>query len=733
MAEAENRGGRSAGLTSPVVVRSRLGEGSWWPETVTVCGGAEKEEDVVAGSPVMPGPFGWSGMTRQTTVVLPGTTIGHGAAGGRRGAATRRRRRSGERGSKEWEDRGERRSGCRVSRSKNHGVITYQLRDSLSSHFPCLIGEFPIKYLGLPLSIRKITASSLQPFVEKLEKKLSSWWASMLSRNEHLALVRHVFYVMPTHILIVMSLHTSILQQDVHGHLDPAALVQYVHLRARLQQITLSGAPNTLTWRWTSNDVYSAKSCYKALFAGETRIAMGSNEGGGCDGKPVVVVPEIKYTKLFINGEFVDAASGKTFETRDPRTGDVLAHIAEADKADVDLAVEAAREAFEHGMWPRMSGYERSRAMNKLADLMEQHIEELAALDGADAGKLLLLGKIIDIPSAVQMLRYYAGAADKIHGESLRVSGKYQGYTLKEPIGVVGIIIPWNFPSLMFFLKISPALAAGCTVVVKPAEQTPLSALYYAHLAKLVAFTGSGEVGRLIMEASARSNLKTVSLELGGKSPLIIFDDADVDMAVELSRLAIFFNKEGIYDEFVKRAVVAAQNWKVGDPFDVATNMGPQVDKEQFERVLRYIEHGKSEGATLLTGGKPASDKGYYIEPTIFADVKEDMKIAQDEIFGPVMSLMKFKTVDEAIEKANCTKYGLAAGIITKNLDIANRVSRSVRAGTVWVNCYFAFDPEAPFGGYKMSGFGRDQGMMAIDKYMQVKSVITAVPDSPWY
>ncbi|XP_048552007.1 aldehyde dehydrogenase family 2 member C4-like [Triticum urartu] len=503
---------------------------------------------------------------------------------------------------------------------------------------------------------------------------------------------------------------------------------------------------------------------------------MGSNEGGGCDGKPVVVVPEIKYTKLFINGEFVDAASGKTFETRDPRTGDVLAHIAEADKADVDLAVEAAREAFEHGMWPRMSGYERSRAMNKLADLMEQHIEELAALDGADAGKLLLLGKIIDIPSAVQMLRYYAGAADKIHGESLRVSGKYQGYTLKEPIGVVGIIIPWNFPSLMFFLKISPALAAGCTVVVKPAEQTPLSALYYAHLAKLagipdgvinvvpgfgptagaaiashmdvdsVAFTGSGEVGRLIMEASARSNLKTVSLELGGKSPLIIFDDADVDMAVELSRLAIFFNKgevcvagsrvyvqEGIYDEFVKRAVVAAQNWKVGDPFDVATNMGPQVDKEQFERVLRYIEHGKSEGATLLTGGKPASDKGYYIEPTIFADVKEDMKIAQDEIFGPVMSLMKFKTVDEAIEKANCTKYGLAAGIITKNLDIANRVSRSVRAGTVWVNCYFAFDPEAPFGGYKMSGFGRDQGMMAIDKYMQVKSVITAVPDSPWY
>ncbi|KAL6641185.1 hypothetical protein ACP70R_019366 [Stipagrostis hirtigluma subsp. patula] len=489
-----------------------------------------------------------------------------------------------------------------------------------------------------------------------------------------------------------------------------------------------------------------------------------------------LVVPEIKFTKLFINGEFVDAVSGKTFETRDPRTGDVLAHIAEADKADVDLAVNAAREAFDHGAWPRMSGYERGRILNKLADLVEQRTEEMAALDGADGGKLLLLGKAMDIPFAVQMLRYYAGAADKIHGESLRLSGKYQGYTLKEPIGVVGVIIPWNFPSLMFFLKVSPALAAGCTVVVKPAEQTPLSALYYAHLAKLagipdgvinvlpgfgptagaaitahmdvdsVAFTGSGEVGRLVMEAAAKSNLKTVSLELGGKSPLIIFDDADVDMAVNLSRLAIFYNKgevcvagsrvyvqEGIYDEFVKKAVEAARSVKVGDPFDASTNMGPQVDKEQFEKVLSYIEHGKSEGATLLTGGKRAGDRGYYIEPTIFADVKDDMKIAQDEIFGPVMSLMKFKTVEEAIERANCSRYGLAAGVVTRSLDVANRVSRSVRAGTVWVNCYYAFDPDAPFGGYKMSGFGRDMGVGAIDKYLQVKSVVTALPDSPWY
>jgi len=503
--------------------------------------------------------------------------------------------------------------------------------------------------------------------------------------------------------------------------------------------------------------------------------------GDGCNGNGAaaaagVVVPEIKFTKLFINGEFVDAVSGKTFETRDPRTGDVLAHVAEADKADVDLAVKAARDAFDHGKWPRMSGYERGRLLSKFADLVDRHTEELAALDGADAGKLLLVGKVIDVPSATQMLRYYAGAADKIHGEVLRVSGKYQGYSLREPVGVAGVIIPWNFPTMMFFLKVSPALAAGCTVVVKPAEQTPLSALYYAHLAKLagvpdgvinvvpgfghtagaaitshmdvdtVAFTGSTEVGRLIMESAARSNLKSVSLELGGKSPLIIFDDADVDMAVNLSRLAIFFNKgeicaagsrvyvqEGIYDEFVKKTVEAAQNWKVGDPFDVTTNMGPQVDKEQFEKVLKYIEHGKSEGATLLTGGKPAAAKGYYIEPTIFVDVTEDMKIAQEEIFGPVMALMKFKTVDEVIEKANCTRYGLVAGIVTKSLDVANRVSRSVRAGTVWVNCYFVFDPDAPFGGYKMSGFGRDQGLGAMDKYLQVKSVITAVPDSPWY
>lgn len=486
-------------------------------------------------------------------------------------------------------------------------------------------------------------------------------------------------------------------------------------------------------------------------------------------------VPEIKFTKLFINGEFVDSISGRTFETKDPRSGNVITEVAEGDKEDVDLAVKAAREAFDHGKWPRMSGYERGRIMMKFADLIDQNIEELATLDSLDAGKLFTLGKIIDIPKAASMVRYYAGAADKIHGETLKLSGDLQGYTLKEPIGVVGHIVPWNYPSMMFLLKVSPAMAAGCTMVVKPAEQTPLSALYYAHLAKeagvpdgvinvitgygptagaalcshmdvdKVSFTGSTEVGRLVMEAAAKSNLKHVSLELGGKSPLIIFDDADLDMAVNLARMAIFYNKgeiccagsriyvqEGIYDEFVKKSVEGAKSWVVGDPFDPKSQHGPQVDKEQFEKVLSYIEHGKREGATLLTGGKACGEEGYYIEPTIFTDVKEDMMIAQDEIFGPVMSLMKFRTVEEAIEKANATRYGLAAGIVTKDLNVANRVSRSVRAGTVWINCYYAFDPDCPFGGYKMSGFGKEQGLHAMEKYLQVKSVVTPIYKSPW-
>ncbi|KAE9600301.1 hypothetical protein Lal_00045335 [Lupinus albus] len=486
-------------------------------------------------------------------------------------------------------------------------------------------------------------------------------------------------------------------------------------------------------------------------------------------------LPSINFTKLFINGQFVHSISGKEFETIDPRTEEVIAKVSEGRKEDIDVAVKAARAAFDHGPWPRMPGAERAKIMMKWADIIDQNIEELAALDTIDAGKLYNWGKTVDIPGVANTIRYYAGVADKIHGEVLKPSRELHAYTLMEPIGVVGHIIPWNFPSAMFAVKVAPTLAAGCTLVLKPAEQTPLSALFYAHLAKQagipdgvlnvvpgfgptagaaisshmdidkVSFTGSTEVGREVMQAAARSNLKPVSLELGGKSPLVIFDDADVDKAAELALLGILYNKgeicvassrvfvqEGIYDEFEKKLVEKAKAWVVGDPFDPKSQQGPQVDKKQFEKIISYIEHGKREGATLLTGGKRVGGKGYYIEPTIFSNVKEDMVIVQDEIFGPVMSLKKFKSIEEGIRSANNTKYGLAAGIVTKNLDTANTVSRSIRAGIVWINCYFAFGNDIPYGGYKMSGFGRDFGLEALHKYLQVKSVVTPIYNSPW-
>ncbi|KAF5459071.1 hypothetical protein F2P56_023059 [Juglans regia] len=488
-----------------------------------------------------------------------------------------------------------------------------------------------------------------------------------------------------------------------------------------------------------------------------------------------VKIPTIKFTKLFINGEFVDAVSGKTFETIDPRTGEMIAKVAEGDKEDVDLAVKAARQAFDHGPWPRLPGSARARIMMKFPDLIEENVEELAVLDTIDAGKLFSMGKAVDIPFAAKVLRYYAGAADKIHGEVLKMSREFHAYTLREPIGVAGLIIPWNFPTGMFMWKVSPALAAGCTMVVKPAEQTPLSALYYAHLAKLagipdgvlnvingygatagaaitshvdvdaVSFTGSTEVGRKVMQAAATSNLKVVSLELGGKSPLIIFDDADVDMAAQLAIFGTLFNKgevcvassrvyvqEGIYDKLVNKLVEKAKAWVVGDPFDPKVQQGPQIDKKQFDKILSYIEHGKREGATLLTGGKPLDGKGYYIEPTIFSEIKEEMLIAKDEIFGPVLGLAKFKTVEEAIKRANSTRYGLAAGIVTKDINVANTVSRSIRAGNIWINCYAALDNDCPFGGYKMSGFGSSLGLEALDIFLKVKSVVTPLFNTPW-
>ncbi|KAI9128716.1 hypothetical protein K1719_000199 [Acacia pycnantha] len=502
---------------------------------------------------------------------------------------------------------------------------------------------------------------------------------------------------------------------------------------------------------------------------------MASSHLSNGEAQSFVEIPTIKFTKLFINGNFVDSISGKTFESIDPRTEEVAARIAEGTKEDVDVAVKAARDAFDFGPWPRFPGAERAKIMMKWAEIVEENKEEIAALDTIECGKLYHWSKAAEIPQAVAALRYYAGAADKVHGDVLKMNREFQAYTLLEPIGVVGLIIPWNFPTSIFFSKVAPCLAAGCTMVLKPAEQTSLSALFFAHLAKLagvpdgvlnvvpgfgstagaaisshmdidaVSFTGSTVVGREVMKAAAMSNLKPVTLELGGKSPLIIFNDADVDKAAELAIGGIMFNKgeicvagsrvyvqEGIYDEFEKKLVEKAKAWVLGDPFDPKVHQGPQVDKKQFEKVISYIEHGKREGATLLTGGKRMGNKGYYIEPTIFANVDEDMLIAQDEIFGPVMCLMKFRTMEEAIERANKSRYGLAAGLVTKNLDIANTMSRSIKAGTIWINCYLVFSLDCPYGGYKMSGFGREFGMEAIHKYFQIKSVITPIYNSPW-
>ncbi|KAJ7540123.1 hypothetical protein O6H91_10G002000 [Diphasiastrum complanatum] len=355
------------------------------------------------------------------------------------------------------------------------------------------------------------------------------------------------------------------------------------------------------------------------------------------------------------------------------------------------------------------------------------------------------------------------------------MSSSYQGHTLLEPIGVVGQIIPWNFPLVMVAMKVGPALACGNTVILKPAEQTPLTALYAAQLAKeaglppgvlnvlpgfgptagaaianhngidKVAFTGSTEVGREVMIAAAKSNLKPVSLELGGKSPLIILDDADLDLAVTLSHLALFFNQgqvccagsrifvqEGLYNTFLERITELAKKRVIGDPFQGGVDHGPLIDQIQLERVVSYIESGKKEGANLVIGGSQIGSKGYYLEPTIFADVQDNMKIAEEEIFGPVMSILKFKSLEEIVQRANNTRYGLAAGIVTKNIDVASRLSRSIRAGTIWINCYHVLDPSLPFGGYKMSGIGRENGEYALQNYLQVKAVVSPLVDSPW-
>ena len=475
----------------------------------------------------------------------------------------------------------------------------------------------------------------------------------------------------------------------------------------------------------------------------------------------------IGETKLLINNRWVNSRSGKTFPTINPSTGEEICQVAEADEADVNDAVKAARKAFETGPWRKMSAAERGRLLYKLADLVEKHADELARLESLDNGKPYSVAKAADLGLSIASYRYYAGWADKVHGKTIPVAGNYFSYTRLEPVGVVGQIIPWNFPLLMQAWKLAPALATGNTIVMKPAEQTPLTALRIGELIleagfpegvvnilpgygptagaaianhmdiDKVAFTGSTEIGKIVMKAAANSNLKRVSLELGGKSPNIVFADADMAEAVEGCHFALFFNmgqaccagsrlfvEAKCYDEFVEKSIVRAKNRKVGDPFDPDTEQGPQIDSDQFDKIMGYIDVGKKEGATLLQGGKRVGSKGYFIEPTVFGDVKDDMTIAREEIFGPVMSIIKFNSLEEVIDRANHTAYGLAAAVWTKDIGKAHAIANNVRAGTVWVNCYDVFDPGAPWGGFKQSGIGREMGEYGLSQYSEVKSVI---------
>ena len=477
-------------------------------------------------------------------------------------------------------------------------------------------------------------------------------------------------------------------------------------------------------------------------------------------------------TKLLIDGQWRDSLSGKTFETINPATEEVIAHIAEGDAADIDLAVKAARKAFDTGPWRTMDARDRGKLMYKLADLIEENVDELAELETLDNGKPLNESRHADLPLVIDCIRYYAGYADKIHGQTIPIRGNFFCYTKREPVGVAGQIIPWNFPMLMVAWKWGPALAAGCTIVLKPAEQTPLSALRLGELAMeagfpngvinivngfgetagaslvrhpgvdKIAFTGEGSTAKIIMKSAADS-IKRITMELGGKSPNIVFEDADIDAAINGAVLGLYLNQgqcccagsrlfvqESIYDKFVETLAAKVQERKLGDPFHPETEQGPQVDKAQFDKIMSYIAKGKAQGARCVAGGERFGNKGYFIKPTVFADVKDDMAIATDEIFGPVLSVIKFKTIEEVIHRANTTDYGLAAAVWTRDIGKAHAIAGRVRAGTVWVNCYDVFDAAAPFGGFKHSGIGRELGEKGLENYTEHKTVTIALDPS---
>ncbi len=461
-----------------------------------------------------------------------------------------------------------------------------------------------------------------------------------------------------------------------------------------------------------------------------------------------------KY-QLFIDGQWIDAESGKTFSTPNPATGETFAEVAEADKADIDKAVNAARRAFE-GNWSKLSARDRGRMLYKLSQLIEQHAKELAELETADNGKPIKESLYVDLPQVAENFEYFAGWTTKIEGETIPVPGKMFNYTLREPVGVCGQIIPWNFPLLMAAWKLAPALAAGNTVVLKPAEQTPVTAMELGQLIQdagipdgvvnivpgfgetagaalaahpgidKIAFTGSTEVGKLIAKAAA-DNLTKVSLELGGKAPNIVFADADLEQAVNGTMMSIFFNQGQVCCAgsrlFVEERV-----------------MGPQVSREQLDRIKSYMDIGREEGATVFAGGESpklegAFQNGYFFQPTIFSEVNNKMRVAQEEIFGPVVSVIPFKDEDELIKQANDTIFGLSAGIWTRDIVRAHRFAKEIKAGVVWINTFNMFNAASPFGGYKQSGYGREMGKHALELYTQVKSVWVDLSGKPigWF
>ncbi|MEQ8165542.1 MAG: aldehyde dehydrogenase family protein [Alphaproteobacteria bacterium] len=474
--------------------------------------------------------------------------------------------------------------------------------------------------------------------------------------------------------------------------------------------------------------------------------------------------------QMLIGGKWVDAASGETLPVYNPATGQIMANVPAADKEDIDRAVSAARKAFESGPWHTMSPSQRGRLLGKLADAIEAHLDELAELESLDNGKPVSVARAADVPLSADLFRYMAGWATKIEGntKSLSMPGEFLAYTRREPVGVAGQIIPWNFPLLMASWKLGPALAAGCTIVLKVAEQTPLSALRLGELigevgfpegvvnvvtgygetagaalaahpdVDKVAFTGSTEVGRLIAKAAGDTNLKKVTLELGGKSPTIILPDADIEQAIAGASMGIFFNQgqtccagsrlyahKHVFDKIVEGVAEHAKGIKVGPGLDPATQMGPLVSEEQLARVTGYIESGLSEGARALSGGAKKGDAGYFVEPTVLTNTKPDMKVVREEIFGPVLCAEPFDDddLDRLAKQANDTIYGLAASIWTKDLSMAHKLAHRIKSGTVWVNCHNVFDAAMPFGGYKQSGWGREMGHEALNSYTETKAV----------